>query len=69
MWIVVYKEANWLNVMTQYIGPFSNHEDAYEASCNLPSPGIGGTKFTQELALPSYAMQMIDSCNVIAKDF
>lgn len=52
MYIVVYKRGEWLNCETQYIGPFESHDAAYDCLCELPAPGEGGVKFTQEVLRP-----------------
>lgn len=55
-WIVVFKAHGQMNCETQYIGPFTGHDAAYEALCALPALGhepsdctAPGHKFVQPL--------------------
>lgn len=61
MYIVIYRPHNELNLNTQYFGPFTSDEDAYDFLCTLPALGIHqpstnmdnpGVKYTQRLVSP-----------------
>lgn len=42
MFIVIYRKHGELNMDTKHIGPFNDHDSAYEHLCTIPAIGICG---------------------------
>ena len=62
MFIVIYRPHNMLNCETQHVGPFADHNSAYDFACTLPALGIyredgelnnPGVKYVEPLKRPS----------------
>lgn len=52
MYVIIFREADALQIDRRVIGPFPSHGEAYDALCEMPAPGGDGEKYIVPLEAP-----------------